>query len=298
MDEKIIEKVMAGLCGMKSDKGINKTVEDLRRKYGVKKNRTWQEIQADHVDRYNKSKGDLDQEDGYHCEACNDKGFYQKIVNDQVYTCHCKCEDVRRSIRNMKRSGLEKVIKDYTFDKYEVTTEWQRELKKVAMEYVRNNVDNWFFIGGNPGSGKTHLCTAICRDFLATGHVVHYMLWKEVSTKLKSLVNDTEKYAMEIKALKKVEILYIDDFFKPTKDREGNILPPTSADVALAFEILDYRKNEGLKTIISSERYITEIINIDEALGSRIIEMSGKYYNNIKRGTEKNYRMRNINNFL
>ena len=54
--------------------------------------------------------------------------------------------------------------------------------------------------------------------------------------------------------LKKVKVLYIDDFFK------GGI---TDADFRLAFEIINARYNDkGLRTIISSEVKIKDLMKI------------------------------------
>ena len=89
--------------------------------------------------------------------------------------------------------------------------------------------------------------------------------------------------------------MYIDDFLKPIKNRDGEIMPPSVADVNLAFEILDYRKNANLRTIISSERFIGEIIAIDEATGSRILEKTkSNYFINIKRDKKRNHRLSSI----
>ena len=73
-----------------------------------------------------------------------------------------------------------------------------------------------------------------------------------------------------MKPWKTVEVLYIDDLFKTEQGRN-----PTTADVNIAFEILNYRyRNPELITIISSERTIQDIVKIDEAVGSRIFEKS------------------------
>jgi DNA replication protein DnaC len=117
---------------------------------------------------------------------------------------------------------------------------------------------------GSVGSGKTHLCTAICGALLDQGKFVRYMLWRDESVKLKAIVNDGE-YEAEIKPLKNCQVLYIDDLFK------GGA---TAADIKLAFEILNSRYNRRLTTIISCEKTPEELLAIDEALGSRIYERS------------------------
>lgn len=79
-------------------------------------------------------------------------------------------------------------------------------------------------------------------------------------------------------------MLYIDDLFK------GKI---TEADINLVFEILNYRYNNNFKTIISSEYMLTELLKIDEAISSRILEKSRGYHLDIKRENGRNYRENN-----
>lgn len=281
-------------------KDIASVLETMRKKYNVPvidtKTLSAEEYEQKKVDLYNASKGNLAEIDGYNCTVCKNKGDIQYIKDGYTYTKLCECMNTRKAIANMKKSGLENVIREYTLDKFAITENWQKEIKEKASVYLEDEDPNWFFIGGNPGSGKTHICTAICREYLLKGEAVKYMLWKEESTLLKAVINDPNVYTSRIEKLKQVDILYIDDFLKPIKNKDGDIVPPTTADVNLAFEILDYRKNANLRTIISSERFIGEIIDIDEALGSRIVEKTKKkYISIIKRDKSRNYRIIGLN---
>ena len=142
------------------------------------------------VDNMNNAVGDRNQQDGYECRVCKNKGFVVKLVEspDGTYShcaADCKCVEVRNSIMRMKRSGLKDIIKDYTFEKFEATEPWQKSIKDAAMEYAQNP-EGWFFLGGQSGAGKTHLCTAICREFLLSGKRVIYMLWRDDIVKIKN----------------------------------------------------------------------------------------------------------------
>ena len=94
-----------------------------------------------------------------------------------------------------------------------------------------------------------------------------------------SAVNGDES---PINSVKKCELLYIDDLFKSKRGTD-----PSDADVRLAFEILDYRYNNRLVTIISSEMMLEDIRDLDFALYRRISDMCGPYKVNISPGTEK-----------
>ena len=72
-----------------------------------------------------------------------------------------------------------------------------------------------------------------------------------------------------------------------------NELSVTAGDINLAFEILNYRYNNKLKTIISSELLTTELKDIDESLAGRIYEMTqhNNYALNINRSDATNLRI-------
>lgn len=247
------------------------------------------------IEIYNKSKGLLNNTDGYNCNICKNKGHYLYLNNGYQEAKICECMKVRKSIRRLKRSGLKNFIKDYTLDKYKADEQWQKDIKLKAIKYISDMDNKWWYIGGQSGGGKTHICTAICGELLKMGNSVQYMLWKEESTILKACINDEKVYTEKINRLKNVDILYIDDLFKPIKTQNEALAMPTIADINLVFEILSARIKLNLKTIISSERNISELLDIDEAIAGRIIEKAGKeYILYIDKGLERNYRLKNI----
>lgn len=255
------------------------------------------------ADMYNASVGNLDEEDGYNCPLCLNRGNIAKVMyNDQFgyYSealVPCKCNRVRNAIRRLNRSGLKNVVKEYTFDKYEAPDKWQQTIKETAQRFCTDQVHDWFYIGGQSGAGKTHICTAIAVACIKQGKDARYMLWLEEIKRIKALITEPEKYNMILKELKETPVLYIDDLFKVGKGPDGQVSPPTKADIDVAFEILNHRyNNAGLITIISSERTLSELLDIDEAVAGRIAERSkaGGYCINLKRDRAKNWRMRDL----
>ncbi len=260
---------------------------------------TMQELTQYKVDLYNADKGNLNEADGYNCDICKNKSFIAKVTEQGGYYYEtlvpCKCHGIRASIRRMKNSGLGNIIKDCTFDKFETTEQWQEILKNKAIKFTKDDDRKMFFVGGQSGAGKTHLCTAICRALIYAGNDVHYMLWREEAPKLKAMTNDPS-YNEQVKKLKEVKVLYIDDLFKTGKGENNKAMLPTGADQNLAFEIINHRYNDDkLITIISSELSLYQIIDIDEATGGRIAENSmPDYCINIKADKSKNYRIKGI----
>ena len=189
---------------------------------------------------------------------------------------------VRRSIQNIEKSGIKGLLNQCTFESFQAVDEWQKDLKSGAQQFLTDHTGKWFFAGGQVGCGKTHICTAICGAFLKQGIPVRYMLWRDEIMKLKSAVNDSSEYQRLIYPLKTAPVLYVDDFFKTGDelDRQGNLVKkrPTTADTQAALEILNYRYiNQNLVTIISSERSIDDLLDCDEATGSRIYQRTKDY---------------------
>lgn len=260
-------------------------------------NRSPMEIEQRKVEMYNAEGGELHEADGYHCPICKNKGDVALL---QEYPAgswtmklsECKCMDVRRSIQRMKKSGLKNIIKDYTFDKFETAEGWQKTIKDAAKDYVANP-SGWFFIGGQSGSGKSHICTAICREFLLAGQTVRYMLWRDDVVKIKAVANDAEEYSNLVDPFKKAPVLYIDDLFKTGKGADGHKQQPTAADVNVAFEIINYRyNNPHLLTLVSSECTADDLLQIDEATAGRILERAKVF--SLNPDIKRNYRLRNV----
>ena len=156
-----------------------------------------------------------------------------------------------------------------------------------------NDPKGWLLLCGQSGSGKTHLCTAVCRHRLLSGDEVRYMPWRDTVSALKAMSLDSEQRQQTIDNLKQAQILYIDDLFKTGRAADGTN-NPTGADTNIAFELLNFRYNNHLCTIISTEKSPQELAQIDEATGSRIIEMAGSNVFSVRRDTSKNYRLRGV----
>ena len=240
------------------------------------------------IDIENNIEGNLNEQDGHNCELCKNRGYIWKLNEDDMDTrVECKCMSVRETLRRAKRSGLGDILVDCTFDKFIATEQWQYDLKSNAQAFCKDDTAKWFFVGGQPGSGKTHICTAITGYYIKKKYDVKYMLWCEVSKRLKAVINDAE-YQTELDKYMNVDVLYIDDFLKT---QHGEL--PTKGDINIAFELINHRiMNPELITIISSEKTLTDILTYDEATMSRIFQAAGAYKTNILKDTRKNYRLR------
>jgi len=203
-----------------------------------------------------------------------------------VFAKPCECANEYDFKRRIKKSGLLNVIEDYTFDKFEVKGIWQKTVKDKALSFVDNTNGNWFYIGGQVGSGKTMICTAIVGKLIKRGLDAHYMMYRQEIMELKMGMEDFMTYSKKLNYLKTVKVLYIDDLFKGTNQ-------PTEADLRIVFDLLNYRYvNRELITIISTEKSIADIMLIDEAIGSRIYQRSKDYAIKLAQNPDLNMRMK------
>jgi DNA replication protein DnaC len=229
----------------------------------------------------------------YDCPDCLNRGVIYRVDGNYIVSQECHCMETRRSMWNIKKSGIASLIDRCTFENFQATDGWQKDLKSGAESFLSDHTGKWFYAGGQVGCGKTHICTAICGEMLKQGKAVRYMLWRDEIVKLKSAVNDNVEYPKLINPFKTVPVLYVDDFLKTGDTEDGQKKKPTQGDINVAFEIFNYRYiNRDLVTIISSERSIDDLLCCDEATGSRIYQRTKDYCFYFRPDKKKNYRLR------
>lgn len=219
----------------------------------------------------------------YRCNKCRDMTFI--IKDNTAYPCECRY--LRQAEDILEKSGISDEFRNKTFDNFNYATDIQlMKAYKNAKRYVndfeniKNTKNNSIIFTGQVGSGKTHLSLAISNSLMNNGIGVLYMGYRDIITTIKQNIMDPVYYNRTMNKYKKCRLLLIDDLFK------GNI---TGSDINIMFEIINYRYFNNLPIIVSSEKSINELLNIDEAIGSRIIEMSKNYRSEI-RGKKLNYR--------
>ncbi len=221
---------------------------------------------------------------GYDCPTCLNRGVIYEVAADGYLSARdCGCMAVRRSLALIERSGLKSVLESCTFDSWKCQEPWQATLAEKLRQWAEHP-EGWLYLSGRPGTGKTHICTAVCGELLRRGIPVRYLRWRDFSVEAKALIGDAQAYQRMVEPAKTVEVLYIDDLFKG-----GSV--PTAGDVNLAFEIINVRYSDrGLLTVFSSERTLNDLLDIDEALGSRIRERTGNGYFDLR--DKANWRLR------
>lgn len=233
----------------------------------------------------------------YECGICRDTGY---IYNPETMSGRpCKCLEAKKSKAILEKCGISEVFKNKTFENYTTQNSETERLKNIAVRYVKRFEEDaekspsiGFF--GQSGVGKTHLTIAIANELMKRNIAVRYMPYIEKITELKNLNrsgNTLEDFNRLINDFKTVKVLLIDDLFKSAKNYSGEV---NYNDVRIMMDIVNYRCLKGLSIVFSSEYTPYEIINIDEALGGRIIEMCGENIAVVKKDIRLNYRFRGI----
>lgn len=230
----------------------------------------------------------------YSCNICKDTGW---VEGPKGYR-KCECVVKETSKKQWEDSGLNpKSIKN--INEYKVYDNVTRIARDRSIDYsfkfseIKKEENNWIIFLGQPGAGKSHLTKAIGMSLLNKGYKTIYMPYAEVIQQLKGNAVDIDKYSKVINKFKNAEVLIIDDLFKD-KVKSGKLVAGlTEVDIKHIYPLLNYRYNNNLATIISSECNPDMLIELDEAIGSRIIEKAAGRITVFK-DERYNYRFRNI----
>lgn len=207
------------------------------------------------------------------CEKCNGSGFILVHRDGYDFAVECECRKKMIADARMRASGIGEAYKSKRISNYE--TKGNDKLTKardIAKEYIEGFFDfektikNSAMFLGTVGSGKTHLSLAIANELLDKGVGFYYMPYRETMMELKqNAINDKYKYEEKMHQLTTARVLVIDDLFK------GKV---TDTEVGYIFQIVNQRYLNGLPFVLSSEKMPSDLMSIDEAIASRLIEQA------------------------
>jgi len=225
----------------------------------------------------------------YKCPICKDAHLI--MVKDETghkVARECECMANTTYKRLLRASGIDEKDVNVKFTDFKTFEEIELKFaKSTSAKYCqsfrmqRYQKNNSLLLTGLPGRGKTMLGFCVSNSLIKDGIPVMYTSYRDVITRLKQNITDGEEYSEEIKRMKTVDVLFVDDLFK------GKI---TESDINIMYELINHRYLKRLPMVVSTEKYPKDLLAIDEALGSRIIEMSKGYVVEFKESG--NYRLR------
>lgn len=250
--------------------------------------RNLQEIQKKNEKEY------ADNPAKYSCSKCLDRGriYIYDEQEDDIVSVKCECYQTKVSQALARTSGFGFMLETYKFDNFVTNNDFQKEMVRLAKKFCEDEDARWFFLGGQSGVGKTHICTAVANHYIEQGVPTKYICWNSWATNLKKLFNSPDEYYKHLDEALNVKVLFLDDLFKGATARDTQ---PTEADIKLAFEVINGRYLSTDKiTIISSEWFMGDLITFDEGTFSRVFQECGEYQFGIARSKERNFRTQAI----
>lgn len=229
----------------------------------------------------------------------------------------CSCEKQKIANKLIKASEITDNFKAMTFANY--YTEGQSSLvveaKDLAMEYFKEfeklttglteaeEMAVGIAVLGQPGFGKTHLLSALSNNMMQKK--LKSVLYFPYVEGFDDLRDDFEKLQAKLIRMKEVDILFIDDLFKPVnkRDRNGEVvldknnmpikIPQASSwEIKQIYSVVNYRYMNKKPIFLSSELDFDEMILLDEALGTRLYQMCKRYFLIIDKDLSLNYRLK------
>ena len=242
------------------------------------------------IECYNKSEGNLHEEDGIDCPICKNKGTIQVVEGNYAPYKACSCMARRNGLKQAQRSGLGKYL-EKTLDDYIAEEEWRRKCKRAVESYLEKHSkdDVWFMACGQNGSGKTLLGSIISNALLMEqGRAVMYVVWSDFIGEVKRDMmteGKSQEVSERMNDVKNADVLFLDEVLKKHND----------TDLRYLMEIINYRYTNDKKTIITSEKLLNELLDIDEATFGRAVEQCEGFIINIPRDRKKDWRLRSLN---
>lgn len=201
-----------------------------------------------------------------------------------TFSKQCDCVRRKKIARLMAASGITEEFEMLLFGNFitDGKPAMIKEAYECAVEYfkdfekVRGERTNSIALLGQPGSGKTHLLIAIMNNLIKKKSV--YCMYFPYVEGMSDLKDDFDQLETKLDAMRKADVLFIDDLFKPVKGQPR----ATDWQVEQIQSVVNYRYLNHKPLLISSELTTDELLDIDEALGSRIHQMCKYYTVNIK----------------
>lgn len=202
----------------------------------------------------------------------------------------CRCTSIELSNINFRNSGFQIEDADLNLKNFDTWNPTARAMKTTVTNYlirypkIKDTKQNSLIMCGQSGAGKSHIVKALALKLLTNeNQKLVYMPYIESMSKLKQIKMSGGDYVRALNKYKLSEVLFIDDLLK------GKI---TEADISILNEIFEYRVNNMLPVLITTEHFLNDLLMIDEALGGRIIFATKDFAVEISEDINKNFRLR------
>jgi len=210
------------------------------------------------------------------CPICKGAGYLSKDVPvghpdfGKLYPCQCKIEELEAKrlldLQDLSQLGA---LSRMTFQSFKsegvgLNTQKRENLRRAyerAKHFAQESV-GWLVLKGGYGCGKTHLAAAISNYRIANGQPVLFVVVPDLLDHLRATYAPTSEvsYDERFEEVRTAPLLILDDL--------GTQSSTPWAQEKL-YQILNYRYNARLPTVITTNRELEEI---DLRLRSRLVD--------------------------
>jgi len=208
------------------------------------------------------------------CPICGGVGWLRHDVPvghadfGQAYPCECIADRVsERRLAALRQESQQASLGDMLFETFNVNApgnspEARRSLAKAleaAQAYARDP-EGWLVLRGSYGCGKTHLAAAIANERMQRGSSALFVVVPDLLDQLRAGYGGDGDLGFEsrFEAVRNAPMLILDDL---------GTQAPTAWAAEKLFQILNYRYNAKLPTVVTTNRELEEL---DERLRSRL----------------------------
>ena len=209
------------------------------------------------------------------CPLCGDAGITYGIKEDgsvdygSVVPCACREEEVnkRRAESMMRYCQLPEKTEGKIFETFKSKTKSIGEAKTMAYKLAKGDEDIIFLtLMSETGLGKSHLCIAICREWLKRGLPAKYCYVPELLDDIRGSYRKDEvtgqSHSQLLDMLGKVPLLVLDDLGTEKKSDWACETLQT---------IIDRRARSALPLVVTTNKALDELPNDPEGrIASRL----------------------------
>jgi DNA replication protein DnaC len=187
------------------------------------------------------------------CPYCDGAGYYKEAVPfghphfGVLFPCQCKlAEKEQRRIEELEQISNLELMRDKTFETFVPDVSGVRRAYIRSVEYAKRP-QGWLVLFGNYGAGKTHLAAAIANHALRRQVNVLFAIVPDLLDHLRSTFGPSSEveYDERFEMIRTVPLLILDDL------GTENTTPWAREKL---FQIMNYRYNDALPTVITSNR--------------------------------------------
>jgi len=187
------------------------------------------------------------------CPHCEGAGYYKEAVPfghphfGVLFPCTCKLlEKESRAATELHRLSNLEPFRDKTCESFNPDVPGVRRAYLRAVEYAKRP-QGWLVLFGNYGAGKTHLAAAIANEALHRHYHVLFTIVPDLLDHLRSTFGPSSEveYDDRFETIREVPLLILDDL------GTENATPWAREKL---FQIINYRYNDALPTVITSNR--------------------------------------------